>query len=169
MLTPLQLSARSQIPADARQTAVLLVSFGHAALDPVQVSATSQTPAAARHMVPAATKPSVGQVLLTPLQLSGTSQMPAEGRHTAVLLASFGHVELEPVHVSWTSQTPAAARQTVPAASIAHAEEQQSPLARLPSSHVSAASRTPLPQTAAWNVTMVAAQLRAGLIEPLAR
>ena len=108
-------------------------------------------------------------MLLTPLQLSGTSQMPAEGRHTAVLLASFGHVELEPVHVSWTSQTPAAARQTVPAASIAHAEEQQSPLARLPSSHVSAASRTPLPQTAAWNVTMVAAQLRAGLIDPLAR
>src|SRR5439155_26653905 len=83
LLTPLQLSARSQIPADARQTAVLLMSFGHAALDPVQVSATSQTPAAARHMVPAATKPSVGQVLLTPLRLPGPPQSPAGGRPAA--------------------------------------------------------------------------------------
>src|SRR5207249_5367912 len=51
-LTPSQLSATSQSPAAARQTAMLLASGGHAALAPSQVSATSQSPAAARQTVP---------------------------------------------------------------------------------------------------------------------
>src|SRR5207245_8174691 len=170
LLTPLQLSATSQIPAEARQTAVLFASVGQLALDPVQVSATSQTPAAARHVVPAATKPSAGQLLPTPSQLSGTSQIPADGRQTAVLFASAGHVGLDPVQVSWTSHTPAEARQTVPAASIAQAEEQQSPFTRLPSSHAPVASTVPFPHTAAWKVTIAAAQMCAlGAIDPSAR
>src|SRR5947199_268652 len=168
--TPSQLSATSQMSAPGRQTAVLFASAGQLALDPVQVSARSQTPAAARHVVPAATKPSVGQLSPTPSQLSVTSQMPADGRQTAVLFASAGQVPLEPVQVSCRSQTPAAARQTVPAASNWQLEEQQSPFATFPSSHCSAASTVPLPHTAAGKVTMAAAQFcLVGALDPSAR
>jgi hypothetical protein len=52
---PVQLSATSQAPVDARQTVEdgAKWSAGQVALDPVQVSATSQTPAAARQTAPA--------------------------------------------------------------------------------------------------------------------
>ena len=52
----------------------------------------------------------------------------------------------EPVQVSATSQGPAEARQTVEEDSNWQVEEQQSPLATLPSSHCSPVSITPLPQ-----------------------
>ena len=52
MLTPSQLSATSQTPAEPRQTAVDFASAGHAPLEPVHDSALSQTPADARHCVP---------------------------------------------------------------------------------------------------------------------
>src|SRR5215470_2699805 len=57
--------------------AVWKPSAGQAAEVPVQLSATSQTPAEARQTVPAPAKPSTGQVGDDPLQLSGTSQAPA--------------------------------------------------------------------------------------------
>ena len=47
-LTPSQLSARSQTPAEARHSAVLLASAGQSSSMPSQVSARSQTPAEAR-------------------------------------------------------------------------------------------------------------------------
>src|SRR5437899_1602611 len=106
---------RSQPPSARRESAVLLSSAGQAALAPVQVSATSQTPAEARHSTVTALKPSVGQALLTPSQLSATSQAPAAGRHTAVLLASAGQESVVPVQVSATSHAPAEARHTAPA------------------------------------------------------
>ena len=53
MLTPLQFSATSQTPADARHSYVsgLTVSDGQSAEEPVQFSATSQSPTAGRHSV----------------------------------------------------------------------------------------------------------------------
>ena len=50
---PLQFSATSQTPADARQTSVdgLTLSAGHSAPEPVQFSAMSHTPAEARNGV----------------------------------------------------------------------------------------------------------------------
>jgi hypothetical protein len=50
---------------------------------PVQLSATSHTPADARHTVPAATNASAGHDTEVPVQLSATSQAPTEVRHTA--------------------------------------------------------------------------------------
>ena len=52
---PVQDSAGSHSPAEARQTVLLEanVSAGQAELVPLQVSATSQLPAEARHTVPA--------------------------------------------------------------------------------------------------------------------
>ena len=49
LLTPLQLSATSQAPAEDRQTAVLLASAGQSLPTPSQTSARSQAPADARH------------------------------------------------------------------------------------------------------------------------
>src|SRR5207253_3567702 len=85
---PSQLSAASQAPTAARQTAVLFASAGQVALVPVQVSARSQTPAAARHTTVLGWKTSVGQSSELPLQLSAASQAPAAGRRTAVHFAS---------------------------------------------------------------------------------
>jgi hypothetical protein len=51
LLTPLQTSATSQMPTDARQLAVLLLSAGQVALPPVQVSCRSQAPPEARQTV----------------------------------------------------------------------------------------------------------------------
>jgi len=55
LLVPLQLSAMSHEPADARQTVLegSFASVGHAVLVPLQISTASQTPAAARQIVPA--------------------------------------------------------------------------------------------------------------------
>ena len=63
--------------------------------------------------------------------------------------ASAGQAADVPVQVSAASQLPALARQTVVAASNAHAAEQQSPSAVLPSSHASQGSRVPSPQRSA--------------------
>ena len=49
LLTPLQLSATSQTPAEPRHTAVDFASAGQLALEPEQNSAGSQTPPEARH------------------------------------------------------------------------------------------------------------------------
>src|SRR5215510_7511931 len=54
---------------------------GQAALDPVQLSATSHCPAEARPSVTAGLKLSVGQLPLVPVQCSATSHAPAAGRH----------------------------------------------------------------------------------------
>ena len=81
---PVQLSATSQIPADARHSKVagLKLSVGHAAALPVQLSATSQIPADARHSTVAAWNTSVGHAAALPVQLSATSQIPADARHS---------------------------------------------------------------------------------------
>jgi len=86
LFVPSQVSTMSQMPAELRQTAVLLESLGHAAAEPVQFSAVSQTPAEARHCVPEPTKVLVGQPASDPLQVSCTSQIPADARHTLPLL-----------------------------------------------------------------------------------
>src|SRR5205814_245140 len=91
--------------------AVSFASDGQAALDPVQFSARSQTPADARHTVLADAKPFAGHASLDPSHVSATSQSPATGRQTALLLASAEQPALEPVQLSARSQTPADARQ----------------------------------------------------------
>jgi hypothetical protein len=85
LLTPLHVSARSQSPADARQTNPFGcgTSGGHIALLPVHCSLKSHSmPAlAARHTTVFAAKVSAGQVGVVPLQVSAMSQSPATGRH----------------------------------------------------------------------------------------
>jgi hypothetical protein len=58
LLLPVQYSATSQVPAEARHAVVLgcVLSAGHVAVLPVQYSATSHTPAEARHSVVAGLK-----------------------------------------------------------------------------------------------------------------
>src|SRR6266481_1183220 len=60
--------------------------------------------------------------------------------------ASAGHVALAPSQRSTASQALVAGRHAVPAGSISQNEEQQSPLAVLPSSQASPGSSTPSPQ-----------------------
>ena len=79
-LPPLQVSATSHTPADARHVPVVAkVSAGQADPEPSQDSATSQTPAAARQ-TPVVANRSFGQVAAMPSQRSGRSQGPAVGR-----------------------------------------------------------------------------------------
>jgi hypothetical protein len=59
-----------------------LASAGQLADEPVQVSARSHSPADARQTVAAEAKPSAGQVVLVPVQTSATSQKPADARQT---------------------------------------------------------------------------------------
>ena len=59
-----------------------LASAGHVAVDPVQFSAGSHSPAEARQTVVDGLKTSAGQVLLVPVQVSSRSQSPAAGRQT---------------------------------------------------------------------------------------
>ena len=148
--TPSQLSATSQPPAAARQTAVLFASSGQRPLVPVQNSAASQAPAAGRHSSVAGWKASVGQVALVPVQSSATSHAPVAPRHSNVagLKLSAGQVPLVPVQNSATSHGPAAGRHVVVDGSNWQVEEQQSPSTRFPSSHCSPASTTPSPQHA---------------------
>ena len=70
-IAPVQVSATSHTPADARHVVVLgrNASVGQLTL-PLQVSATSQTPADARHTVPVATRASAGHAALVPPQTS---------------------------------------------------------------------------------------------------
>ena len=65
----------------------LLASVGHAALNPVQFSAGSQTPLEARQIVVLDTKVSAGHCVLVPVQFSVTSQTPVEGRQIVDELA----------------------------------------------------------------------------------
>jgi len=55
---------------------------GQATEEPVQVSATSQTPVEARHTKVAGLSKSVGQVALEPVQVSATSHTPALALHS---------------------------------------------------------------------------------------
>src|SRR5207244_2031252 len=118
-LDPVQFSATSHEPAEARQTVLedWKPSAGHAALDPEQFSAASHGPAEARQTVLEDWKPSPGHAALDPVQVSATSHGPAEARQTVLedWKPLAGHVALAPVHVSATSQGPAEGRQTVPA------------------------------------------------------
>src|SRR5437867_2534229 len=57
--------------------AATFASAGQLALDPLQVSATSHTPPEARQTVPAGWMTSAGQATLVPVQLSATSHAPA--------------------------------------------------------------------------------------------
>jgi len=97
--------------------AVANPSVGQSLLVPLQLSATSHCPADARHCVPAPSFASFGQAFAVPSHASTASQTPAAARHCvpADFTASAGHAALEPVQVSATSQVSVAARQTVPA------------------------------------------------------
>src|SRR5437899_1704942 len=120
---PVQLSATSHWPAEARQTVLLdlKTSTQVAALVPVQWSAASSSHAppceAPAQCVVEGWKASAGQAPELPVQLSATSHWPAEARQVVPLglKASAGQTVLLPVQVSATSQSPAEARQTVPA------------------------------------------------------
>ncbi len=92
-----------------------------------------------------------GQPLLAPLHDSATSQSPTAGRHKPVRLASGGQVALAMGQVSARSHTPAEGRQMA-GYSNWQVEEQQSPLAMLPSSHCSPESIELLPQMAIADV-----------------
>ena len=84
---PVQFSAVSQMPAEARQTVDVpeRVSAGQVALAPVQFSAGSQMPAEARQTVLVPDRVLPGQAALVPVQFSAGSQMPAEERHTVAV------------------------------------------------------------------------------------
>jgi len=91
-------------------------SPGHEAELPVQNSAGSQAPADARHATLEGSKVSAGQSALAPVQRSSASQgRPLLLRHTVfVAHTSSGHVGEEPSQTSMASQRPFAARQVVP-------------------------------------------------------
>jgi hypothetical protein len=114
---PLQVSATSQGPADARHSVPLGSTFSLQVLDvPLQVSSASQPVFSVAHTNPAGRFPSAGQAADDPVQLSATSHPPAaSARHSSELEAnpSAGQVADDPVQVSSTSQTPAEIRQTV--------------------------------------------------------
>src|SRR2546426_613309 len=146
---PVQNSARSHSPVAARHSTLLglKASAGQLALVPVHVSATSQSPAVARHTVPAFP---AGWVQLFPLpsHTSRVQTLPSAVHAVSDdFLASAGQDALVPVQFSAMSHSPTAERQTVAADSSWQVEEQQSPLAVLPSSHCSPASIVPLPHT----------------------
>jgi hypothetical protein len=63
-----------------------LLSPGQLADEPVQVSAASHSPAEARQTVDDERNPSVGHAVLVPVQVSATSQKPADARQTVPAL-----------------------------------------------------------------------------------
>src|SRR5207247_8686734 len=102
-LVPVQVSARSQTPADARHTVPeeRNPSVGHAVLEPEHTSTASHGPTAARQTVPAGRLPSLGQLVLVPVQASTASHAPAAPRHTAPAFpAGCWQTSLLPLHVS---------------------------------------------------------------------
>jgi hypothetical protein len=117
VLDPVQFSATSHTPADARHTVVegAKASAGQSALDPVQFSTSSQIPADVRHTVPDATNMSAGHAALEPVQLSATSHTPADARQTVPDDANMfaGQAALDPVQFSAVSHTSADGRHTV--------------------------------------------------------
>src|SRR5207247_853116 len=117
VLVPVQFSAGSHSPADARQRAPLLpAGCWQASLEPSHSSALQGLPSSVQ-AVPAGLLASAGHVGADPVQFSAGSHSPAENRQVVVAgsNASAGHVVLVPVQFSSTSQGPAAARQTAPA------------------------------------------------------
>src|SRR5262245_43686323 len=88
------------------------VSAGHAALEPVQVSSRSHVPVDDRQTVDAGWNASAGHASPAPSHDSATSQTPAALRHTAVLFASAGQSLPDPSQLSTRSHTPADDRQT---------------------------------------------------------
>jgi hypothetical protein len=119
VLVPVQVSAGSHAPVDARQVvpAGSTASAGHALL-PSQSSARSHPPGmAARQMVPGDATTSEGQVSAPP-HVSVTSQPPATaGRHTVAAGAGVcaGQLALPPVHDAPRSHGGEAAPHAVPA------------------------------------------------------
>src|SRR5204862_449993 len=109
-----------ELPVHAA-VAGLKASAGHAPLDPVQLSATSHWPAEARQTVTDDLNASLQVVASVPEQCSAASSSqtpPCElPVHAAVagLKASAGHAPLDPVQLSATSHWPAEARQVVAA------------------------------------------------------
>jgi len=101
------------MPLAGRHRAVLFASAGQVADPPVQLSTRSQKPADARQTVDELARASAGQVFDAPVQVSTGSQIPVDGRHTALLFASAGHAPALPVQFSEGSQIPAEARQGV--------------------------------------------------------
>src|SRR5213594_4179012 len=86
---PVQVSATSHCPAEARHTNVEdLKASTHVLLVPVQWSAASLSHAppceAPMQLVVSLAKPSPGHVADVPVQVSATSHCPAEARHTNV-------------------------------------------------------------------------------------
>ena len=83
---PLQLSATSHAPADARQVVVEGLYPSTQCPDPSQESVASQSPPfeVPVHEVVAEAKPSAGQAPDVPEQLSATSHAPADARQTVV-------------------------------------------------------------------------------------
>jgi hypothetical protein len=81
-------------------------SAGHAADDPVQVSCRSQTPADARQTVTELAKPLAGQLGFTPLHVSCTSQMLAAARHTFPLRIVHAPLAVAPAAREQTWQLP---------------------------------------------------------------
>src|SRR5207249_9935143 len=117
LLTPVQVSARSQVPAAARQVAPAFpAGCWQVSLVPLHVSVVHGLPSSV-HAVPFDFLASAEQFAPLPGQKSSRSHSPTDGRQSVLedLNASAGQVELVPVQVSATSQMPAAARQVAPA------------------------------------------------------
>ena len=137
---PVQLSAKSHCPVDARHTVVAgrKPSAGQLADVPLHASATSQDPAAARQTVPLVIKVFAGQVVEVPVQVSATSQAPFAARQTAPALpAGCWQVTFVPSHWSFVHTFPSSVH-AVPLAFFASAGQ----LAEVPV-HVSAKSHSP--------------------------
>ncbi len=112
----MQVSAGSQAPAGARQTAPPLpAGCWQATLAPLHWSAEQGLPSSVQ-VVPLGLRASAGHVVPVPVQVSAASHSPAADLQTvpAGVLASAGHAESVPVHVSAGSHEPAETRQIVP-------------------------------------------------------
>src|SRR5436309_1987810 len=96
-----------------------LASAGHVAVDPVQFSAGSHSPADARQSAEDGRKTSAGQVLLVPVQVSSRSQSPAAGRQTVPAFpAGCWQASFVPSHRSVVHGLPSSV-QSEPAAFLA--------------------------------------------------
>jgi hypothetical protein len=96
LANPVQVSATSQVPADARHSVVRNLSTQVLA-PPRHLSIPSHAPPfnAPVHVVVFAANRSAGHALLAPVQVSATSHTPADPRHTAPALpAACVHVPL---------------------------------------------------------------------------
>ena len=115
---PVQLSATSHWPAEARHSVVAgLKPSTHVLAVPEQESVASHAPSCELPVqgVVAGAKPFAGQVTVVPVQLSATSHWPAEARQMVVdgFLASAGQSLVFPSQLSATSQSPADSLQMV--------------------------------------------------------